>query len=161
MKRHLVVILAILVLLSATMMGCAQEQTTTYYNDKFGYSVEMPVSWELIEEPVDWITGTPLENTVGFRSEAKDIFKADWVTVEVTEKPYWSIYDKRLYLGEYKVQEYGSRGAYLVRYRRDLRDEWRWIIFVHDKEKLYEVTFSNEKAKDKVNVFIDGYGTVE
>lgn len=159
MKRYLILILAVLVLTSGLLLACTEE-TTTYYHTEFGYSVQMPKSWKVIENPVHWITGRPLQNTVGFRSEAKDIFKADWVNVEVTGKPYWSIYDQKLGLGEYKVQEYGSRGAYLVRYRSSQLDKWRWIIFVHHKGKLYDVTFSNEKAKEKVKVFIDGYGMV-
>jgi hypothetical protein len=158
MKRYLTIILAMLVLASSLLVGCGREATATYYNRQFGYSVKKPESWVVVETPVHWITGRPLKNTIGFRSKEKDIFKADWVSVEVTEKPYWSIYDNRLSEGEYKVHEYGSRGAYLVRYRPNLRHDWLWIIYVPHKGKLYEVAFSNEKAKGKVGVFIDGYG---
>ena len=157
-NRYIVPILATILLLALGLLtGCGQE-TTTYYNDQFGYSVKMPTSWEIVEKPVHWITGTLLKNTVGFRSELSP--KAQWVSVEVEESPSWWIYDESLGLGEYKVQEYGKSG-YLVKYRRSpLEKKWMVIYHIKHNRSHYEITFDTEKTCKKVYVSIDGYGKV-
>lgn len=161
-KLNRILISTILALSLGLTPSCVKpELTVTYRNGQFGYYVEMPENWTIVDKPVHWITGRPLENEVGFRSEAKDIWKADWASVEVEEPSCWCN-AATWGVGEYCIHRYGSKEAWLVKYKHSPIDKyWRlYIIFVHHEGKLYKVTFSSQKAMQKVKVFINGYGKV-
>jgi len=160
MKKYLIAIqILILAMASGLVVSCSQE-TTTYYHRQFGYSVKMPKSWEVVENPVHWITGSPLKNTVGFRSELS--LEADWVDVEVRtgESAYSAV--GKLYQPantESKLYEYGKNGY--VHETRWLGDKsWRMSYYIEYNNRLYVITFNTKETSKKVYVSIDGYGKV-
>lgn len=156
MKRCLVLI-TILALISGFAIGCGKP--ITYHNAEFGYSVKMPASWEVVEKPVHWITGTPLKNTVGFRSELS--LEADWVNVEIRtgESAYSAISKLRLTSDWSRVYEYGKNG-YVHETRLFPEKSSRITYYIEHNNRLYVITFNKEKTCKKVYVSIDGYGKV-
>lgn len=160
MKRYLLLVLIIILVLTPGLVGCAQE-TTTYYNSEFGYSVEMPKNWVVIEEPRN-IVGHRLEDTIGFQSELS--LDADWVHVGVKSVDvWWDIGDVRFSDGnEYKIHKYGENG-YIVE-RRSLSTlsdrKWKVTYYIKHDRKLYTITFNDKGTPKKVYVAIDGYGKV-
>lgn len=152
--------LTITLVLTQGLAGCAQE-TTTYHNLEFGYSIEMPNNWVVIEEPRN-IIGYKLEDTIGFQSElSRD---ADWVYVRVESvNVWWDLGDVRFYDGnEYKIHKYGDNG-YIVESRSfsTLSDrKWKVIYYIKHERKLYTITFNDKGTPKKIYVAIDGYGKV-
>lgn len=152
--------LTITLVLTQGVVGCTQD-TIIYPNPEFGYSVEMPKNWVVIEEPRN-ILGHILEDTIGFQSElSRD---ADWVHVEVkTADLGWDIGDVRFSDGnEYKIHKYGENG-YLVENRSlsTVSDrKWKLIYYIEHDKKLYTITFNDNGTSKKVFVTIDGYGKV-
>jgi len=156
MKRCLVLI-TILALIWGFAIGCGKP--VTYHNTEFGYSVKMPASWEVVEKPVHWITGTPLKNTVGFRSELS--LKANWAYVEVRagESAYSAISKLRLTGDWSRVYEYGKNG-YVHETRLFPEKSYTIAYYIEYKNQLYVITFDKEETHKKVYVSIDGYGKV-
>lgn len=162
MKRYLIPIsILILSIASGLLIGCTN-QTTTYYNSQFGYSVEMPDGWEVIEQPADSITLQVMDNTVGFRSELSST--ADWVYVEVIPGKSASSAISEIHSvanTETRVYEYGKNG-YVYEWRWLLGESRNWgiVYYIDYNERLYEISFNEEGTCNKVHVSIDGYGKV-
>ncbi|MBI2304373.1 MAG: hypothetical protein HYU86_06460 [Chloroflexi bacterium] len=160
-KRYLISILIVLVLASGVLIACSEE-TTTYYHREFGYSVKMPKSWEVVENPVHSITGRPLKNTVGFRSELS--LEADWLDVEVrtNESAYSAV--SNLYQPsntESKLYEYGKNGyVHETRWLGIGEKSWRISYYIGYNKRLYVITFNTKETRQKAYVSIDGYGKV-
>ena len=163
MKRHLMPIMVILVLTSWLLVGCSQK-TTTYYNREFGYSVNMPKNWEVMDKSVDLITGAKLpKNTVGFCSELSRIADSVYVEVMPGKSALSAVTEEYLVPNtEYKVHEYG-KGNYIV-YRRFASgpswSSWRITYYIYYNRFLYEITFNEDGTRKKVYVSVDGYGKV-
>jgi hypothetical protein len=154
--------MVILVLASGLGVGCAGE-TTTYYNRQFGYSVQMPKSWVVDEQPYQGIPGEHLQNAVLFGSE--ESFPEDWVEVAVIpgKSASSAIIEQHLGLNtEYKVHEYGKDG-YVLYVRVPSAGGWsNWIVvyYIEQDGFLYHIKFNEEGTQKKAYVSIDGYGKV-
>lgn len=158
MKQY---VLLIALLLSITLVGCNQE-STIYNNGEFGYSVKMPKSWKVIDNPVNMFSKQALQNTVGFIGESS--YSAN-LLVEVIPKgdAYSAVIAQHLWPEtEYKVHEYGKNN-YIVyqRYASGPRwSNWMMIYYIEYNGFLYQITFSDEATTKKAYVSIDGYGKV-
>jgi hypothetical protein len=160
MKRYLVPFVAILFSALGLSPGCS-DPAVTYHNAEFGFTVLIPQSWEVIDDPVDSI-GKPVKNTVVFRSDSSR--NAERVSIRVDpEKTIYSTVTDITHIPhvERKIYEYGKSGFIVEsRYLQDPEKELAISYYIEHNDCLYMIFFNSKRTTEKVHVSIDGYGKV-
>ena len=160
MKWCLILFVAILFPALGLSTGCS-EPAVTYHNAEFCFSVLIPQSWEVIDNPVDSI-GRSVKNTVVFRSDSSRTAERVSIRVDPDETMYSTVTDiTHIPHVERKIYEYGNSGFIVEsRYLQDPEKEVAVSYYIEHSDRLYVIFFTSKRTTETVHVAIDGYGKV-